>query len=139
MQHFTDKKQSEELLKIKDFPDPDFMTIINVEESDSDKEQYLFNPSEIKIKKNDIKCWSIGRMIEGLPKSFIFNACLEDDDEDVEYFLIIRQKARGNFWEVCYISENETKILHTTKARELIDALFKMIMTLKTSGWYKIK
>lgn len=118
MKQTSTELQSRELLKIQGFPSPDIK----------------FPPSG--ILDVETKVWSLGKMIEGLPKSFIFNACLEGDDEDVDYFLNISQKEKGNVWVVCYVSADRKKKYKEVTAKELIDAIFKMIMSLKKDGWY---
>ena len=103
-----------------------------------DTHPYHMKCDEEKISEHEdvdiIPAWSLGKMIEGFPSNITY--CEKPEEEDyLDYDLHLCPE--GDYLtEVKYVLFEGTKILYRTEALNLLDAVFEMIMKLKSLGWY---
>ena len=138
-----DEKQALELKRLYDFPEPDLVMQYFWA---SDTHPYHMKSDEKLLHKYEdvdiVPAWSLGRLIEALPCEM----CVfinEDELETVQYELQILPVGEGMLGRdghmayVRYAVYDGSEILYETKALELVDALYEMIMKLHENGWYK--
>ena len=138
-------RQALELKRLYDFPEPDLVMEYFWA---YDTHPYHMKSDEKLLKKYEdvdiVPAWSIGRMIEGLPREI----CVFKDEFDVDpvvYELQIVPSGEGMigsdgyFAYVSYVINDGSDVLYETEALELVDALYEMIMKLHENGWYKRK
>lgn len=139
----SDHKQAVQLKCLYDFPEPDM--IIQFFWA-SDTHPYHMKSDEKLLHKYEdvdiVPAWSLGRLIEALPCEIdVFND--DDELEAVVYELQIHPVGEGmlgsdgDLATVRYAFYDGSEILYETKALELVDALYEMIMKLHENGWYK--
>lgn len=127
-------EQSQKLRCINNFPTPDMVM------------EYYWAGTEHKVhmaydKKllreyeevDIIPCWSIERMIEGLPHEIFV---VEDEEFATGINYILHIIPGGTLSEVKYVNEDGEDVLYKTEGIELRDAIFNMIMKLDEEKWY---
>ncbi len=139
MKKTTDKQQYLKLKEIIGFPSPDTFTEGDSKISTASKKDQgqvlLFNEDEM---SSPIPSWTIGRMIAGLPGSITYCRCLEDDDDFVTYGLRINTMFKENLVRVTYESIVDENIVYLeATAKELCDAIYKMVLEVDKEGWFK--
>ena len=141
----SNHRQALELKCLYDFPEPDL--VIEYFWA-SESHPYHMKSDEKLLKEYEdvdiVPAWSIGRLIEGLPREI----CVFKDEFDVDpvvYELQIVPSGEGMigsdgyFAYVSYVINDGSDVLYETEALELVDALYEMIMKLHENGWYKRK
>lgn len=136
MKQASDVKQSQALMELNKFPEPDF--IIEFYWAANSHPYHYKKDEKLITKDHDvdyIPAWSLGKLIEGLPADLLF--CEEDDEEGGDtYELFIAASSGIKLAEVFYKNCSNGDIIYKTESLELVDAVFKMIMKLKEEGWY---
>lgn len=145
MKFASDVEQSRELKAIEDNKNPDFPTadmVMAVHWAFKNCPTYHLLADNNKFKKDYdegtdiVRAWSLSRMIEALPPTLF-----EIEDEEIyngtEYQLHLCPGGQEGLSKV-YYADSCSNILSEYEFTEveLLDAVFKMIMHLKSNGWY---
>lgn len=137
MKLVSDHRQSQELRRLKEFPESDMVMEFFWA---SDHHPYHLSTDEKFIQHDEdvdiIPAWSLGCMIGSLPPTISY---IEEDniDEQIQYDLQINPDSDGNVSYVRYTTSDNSLVLLETKALTLLDAVFAMIMKLKEWDWYE--